>query len=108
MNYVYAVPLQLPEKSPLRIDEFGPKDADAGKPFNVQPDGAAAMWVIAPDLSPTTVAVVDGVQMNSAVTPDGLTFVVPADVYGTPGDHTLMLRDNLDHRVSNSVSFRVH
>jgi hypothetical protein len=38
----------------------------------------------------------------------GLTFVVPADLYTRRDDRTLALRDKLDHRVSNSVTFRVH
>lgn len=83
-----------PRKGPIRILNWGPRDIVAGEPFNAQPDGSNALWVITRDAPPDTVIEADGIPLESSAHSNGglVTAVVPAALTNQPRRIVLVLR----------------
>jgi hypothetical protein len=84
-------PASTNASSNLEISGFGPNPVKAGVPFNVQPDQQAALWVRVDqslDGSDATVYL-DGVKLQSYISGNLITAVVPANLYAKAGQYTL-------------------
>jgi hypothetical protein len=77
--------------SNLRISGFGPTPVRAGVAFNVQPNHQAALWVhVDQPLDGTDAAVyLDGVKLQSYISGNLITAVVPANLYAKAGQYAL-------------------
>jgi hypothetical protein len=93
----------------LVLKEIGPVKTRTGQGFNVQPNGASAMWFKAENATKTTVAVWGESQLNTTyVNPTGLTaFVVPKGLYSKPGQIQIYLLDTKTGAKSNSLAFTI-
>jgi glycosyltransferase involved in cell wall biosynthesis len=65
----------------LSIEAFGPQPVEAKRPFNVQPDGESAMWLMLSAPPPPRVRVIfDGVVLPAGVNGPLVTAVVPPEL----------------------------
>jgi hypothetical protein len=87
----------------LKISSYGPDEVVAGKPFNVQPDGQAAVWVrVDRSLAGSEASIyLNDERLDSAVSADLITASVPAKLYAKPGTYVLRVTG-----VQNGVSFQ--
>jgi hypothetical protein len=97
------------ESKPLVFKKFGPTDIKAGQIFNKQPSGESAIWAETENATPTTVFVLNGVPLESAVVSEGkgVTAVVPKNLYEKPGEYPLYLLDTKTNQKSNEMKFIV-
>lgn len=93
----------------IYLINYGPADIHAGKVFNIQPDGESAIWAHTQNATPTTVLVLNGVQLNSIVKNNGtlVTAIVPAPLYKKAGEYPLYLLDRKSNKRSNEFKFVV-
>lgn len=96
---------------PLKITRYGPNSTKAGVPFNVQPNGKAALWVrLNQTLNGDDTAIeLDGILLHGTVSGNLVTATVPKSLYGTPGTFTLFVIARQGSRTvqSNGVKFTV-
>jgi hypothetical protein len=94
---------------PLVLKKYGPTDIKAGQIFNKQPSGESAIWAETENATPTTIFVLNGVTLESAVVSEGkgVTAVVPKNLYEKPGEYTLYLLDTKTNQKSNEMKFIV-
>jgi hypothetical protein len=97
------------ESKPLVIKKFGPEDIRAGQIFNKQHNGESAIWAETENATPTTVFVLNGVSLESAVVSEGkgVTAVVPKNLYEKPGEYPLYLLDKKTNQKSNEMKLIV-
>ena len=97
------------ESQLLVLKKFGPEDIRAGQLFNKQPDGESAIWAETENATPTTVLVLNGVSLKSAVVSEGrgVTAAVPKSLYEKPGGYPLYLLDKENQQKSNEMKFVV-
>jgi hypothetical protein len=94
---------------PLVIEEFGPRTTLAGQGFNLQPDGASAMWFRTTGANETTVVIADGVALKSTYhSPKLVTAIIPRELFSRPRTHEFQLLDESADSRSNSVQFSVN
>lgn len=93
----------------LALVKFGPVSVVAGKGFNVQPNGQSAMWAEAENVSPSTVIVLNNVQLKSSPKKTGkaITALVPEELYKTKGEYPVFLLDTKTNHKSNELKFVV-
>lgn len=95
---------------PVRIIEFGPREAKKGVPFNAQLDGSSAIWLKLEGAPPEGTAVyLSGHKLETAIAPGLATAKVPPSLIATAGEKKLYLERrsvNLIDR-SRSVDLRV-
>ena len=93
----------------LVLKKYGPEDVKAGQIFNKQPNGESAIWADTENATPTTVLVINGVPLESAVVSEGkgVTAVVPKSLYEKTGEYTLYLLDKKNNQKSNEMNFIV-
>jgi hypothetical protein len=97
------------ESKLLVLKEYGPTETKAGQVFNKQPDGESAFWATTENVTPTTVMVLNGVQLVSAPQQEGraITALVPKKLYEHRGDYSLYLLDTKTGNKSNELTFIV-
>lgn len=78
----------------LRILHWGPRDIVAGEAFNVQSNGANALWVRTRGAPPDTIIEANGRPLESSVQGNGelVAALVPAQLTSKPGRLVLVLR----------------
>lgn len=105
---VIFVGCQPKEVPPLKVVKIGPTTIKTGQDFNVQPEGASALWVEAENATKTTVVVWGEKQLQSAVrVPDLVTAAVPKELYSKPGKFQISLLDTQTGSKSNNMVFTV-
>lgn len=97
------------ETRPLVLKKFGPNEVKAGQVFNKQPNGESAIWAETENVTPSTIFVLEGVRLESAMHADGKTAsaFVPKNLYQKPGEYTLYLLDTKSNKKSNEMKFIV-
>lgn len=98
------------DASRMVIKSVGPADIQAGKKFNVQPDGSSALWLNTQGVTATAVPVLAGVELSGVNVRDNGTLVtalVPEKLTAKPGSYPLFLRDRPTGKTSNEVTFVV-
>ena len=101
---------ESPKQGPPVLKEFGPTDIKAGQVFNKQPNGEAAIWAKTENVTPSTVLVINAVDLTSnAPRPDGrsITAQVPKSLYEKAGEYPLYLLDKKTGLKSNELKFIV-
>ncbi len=94
--------------TPPLLKEIGPAETKAGQGFNVQPGGVSAIWTKAENATITTVIVWGETQLHTTFgSPNGLTALVPKELYSKPGQFHLYLLDTKNGNQSNSLVFTV-
>jgi hypothetical protein len=93
----------------LVLKKYGPTDIKASQLFNKQPNGESAIYTETENATPTTVLVLNGVPLVSAVENDGrvVTAVVPKNLYEKVGEYPLHLLDKKNQNKSNEIIFIV-
>jgi len=87
--------------------ELGVTVTRAGEPFNVQPDGTAAIWVRHQDAESGTVIAFDGRPLRTvSAAGDVLTATVPSELFAAPGRKPICLM--VGGLCSNVLMFEVH
>lgn len=77
------------------IQAFGPRQAIAGKPFNVQQNGLSAVWVqLRSSASRKSSIVFRGRRLDTVVSENLLTASVPNDALAQPGDADIYVVDD--------------
>jgi hypothetical protein len=75
------------------IKKWGPKRLIAGKPFNTQPDGSSAFWIVTDCAPENAVAYLDGKPLKTLGGPPQLAAVIaPGEEIQKPGRHRLTLK----------------
>ena len=97
------------ESKLLVLKEYGPTETKAGQVFNKQPDGESAFWAATENVTPTTVMVLNGVQLESAPQQEGraISALVPKKLYEQQGVYSLYLLDAKTGNKSNELTFIV-
>lgn len=99
-----------PSPQSLKIDGLDPRFAVAGKAFNVQPDGQAALAVLGSQI-PTGMVVFwnDRPLKTAGGGPQGwVAAAVPPDCYASPAVAKITVRSPDGATVSNAVEFTVY
>ena len=101
--------IDLKNPDPLALIKFGPQSIKAGQVFNRQPNGESAIWAQTENASQYTVFVLNGTELETAVTMDGkgATAAVPKQLYEKPGEYSLFLLDKRTGKKSDSLKFVV-
>jgi hypothetical protein len=89
------------------VEAYGPTGTQAGEAFNRQPDGSSALWLRLPGLRPTASLRFDGRPLASAIAGDGISAVVPPELFATPGRHWLQVVDEAFNMRTTPVPFDV-
>jgi GT2 family glycosyltransferase len=98
----------LPRSDPVTITGFGPSPVVCGRPFNVQPDGSFALWVLADRyLPPKTKICLDGTNLETTLSGTIATTKVPLEAVSQPGELKLCLVGPDGTAQSNSVVLKV-
>lgn len=76
------------------ITRWGPKKLKTGQPFNTQPDGSSAFWVVTACAPPDAQVYLDGKPLKTLGQPPQLAALLPAgEEISQPGRYVLELRD---------------
>jgi hypothetical protein len=106
--FVLGLVVGCQQAQPPVLKEIGPVKTKAGVDFNIQPDGASAMWAKAENATETTVIVWGDKQVRTDYkSPELLTAPVPKDLYAKPGQYQIRLLDTKTSSKSNSLVFTV-
>ncbi len=92
---------------PPVIKDFGPKETRAGMGFNIQPDGASAVWVNADNITDATAIMWDDRKLPTFRGIGVITAPVPKELYAKPGQYRIYLLEAKTGARSNSVVFTV-
>ena len=86
-------PPTVPNRGPLLVRKLDPPGTRAGKAFNVQPSGQAALSVDCENAPPGTVIVFGDTPLATTYGSDcSLTALVPAELYRRPGRYEIYLK----------------
>ena len=94
----------------LVLKKIGPTETSAGEVFNKQSNGESALWSETENATPTTVLVLNGVSLDSALQKkDGtvVTAFVPKKLYEKVGIYSVYLLDTKTNKKSNELKFVV-
>lgn len=98
----------LPKSGPApSIKSLHPDTTAAGKPFNVQPSGIAAMGVVGANFLPGAKLIIDGKEMETSFgKTDQLAVVVKPEAFAKAGKYKVVVK-NPDGKVSEPKLFVV-
>lgn len=101
---------ELQNFKPLIINDYGPKEITANRPFNLQENGENAIWASTVNATESTSISLDGNILNAMVQNDGtlVTAAIPKDLTKVHGDYNLHLVDLKTGAVSNEINFIVN
>lgn len=106
--YLYGGSRKSLTLPPQVIDNFGPKEIQRGKGFNVQPSGRSALWFIGRAFRWSTVVVLNNVELKTTVgNSHSLSATVPGYLFKRPGEYPIYLLDKTTNEKSNQVTLRV-
>jgi len=89
---IRAVPRRQEATETPILRELGVARAQAGAPFNAQPDGRSALWVRCENAQPGTVVLFGGTCLPTTWGgPELLTALVPVELYARPGRYPVRL-----------------
>jgi len=92
--------------TPPAIIALYPRETPAGKPFNTQPGGSAAIAIKCQNATSKTVILWDGDPLVTAFgSPEAVTALVPSKYYSAPGAHVIMVENETGK--SNPMAFFV-
>jgi hypothetical protein len=97
----------VPSGPPVVIN-LSPATTPAGTPFNVQPDGSAALGILCKDADDKTVIVFASKPLATLKAKEGACFVtatVPKELFSTPGSYPVFIRNSAGE--SNRLTFVV-
>jgi hypothetical protein len=99
----------LSPQAPLILNEIGPVRTKVGQPFNVQPDGQAALWLKMENATKTTVVIWGWKRLKTSfVNPNLLTaLVTPKELYSKAGQYQIYSLDTKTEKTSNVLIFTV-
>jgi hypothetical protein len=90
------------------LKKMGPTKTKVGVAFNVQLNGESAIWTMAENATKTTVIVWGETRLHSTVGgSNGVTALVPKELYSKPGQFPICLLDTKTGYKSNSLTFTV-
>ncbi len=91
-----------------QILRYDPKTTFAGQDFNIH-DGKSVIWMEVKNLKKSVIVVWEGRQLPADKNPELtlLSFVVPKDLYSTPGSYEIYLLDIETGLKSKNVYFTV-
>jgi 4-amino-4-deoxy-L-arabinose transferase-like glycosyltransferase len=96
-------------QKPIVLLNFGPSKVEAGKGFNVQPNGESALWAHGEGVTASTIITINNVPLKGF--PSGekgmITTPVPANIYAKPGEYPLYLLDTNTGMKSKELKFIV-
>jgi hypothetical protein len=93
---------------PPALKQIGPTKTKAGQEFNVQSDGQSALWSKTENATKTTVIMWGETQLRSTYgDPNGVTALVPKELYSKPGQFTIYLLDTKTGAKSNGLLITV-
>ena len=94
--------------SNLKIVKMGPTVIKVGKDFNIQPDGANAIWIQTENATKTTVVCWEETKLKTAVAnPQAVSANVPKELYSKPGQYQVYLLDTQTGAKSNVMVITV-
>jgi hypothetical protein len=107
--YKKGVAKSLFIQKPLVLLNFGPSNIEAGKGFNVQPDGESALWAHGKGVTASTIITINNVPLKGYPSgeKDMITTPVPANIYAKPGEYPFYLFDTNTGIKSNELKFIV-
>jgi hypothetical protein len=95
-----------PDLPPMRLVRLGVESTRAGIPFNPQPSGESALWLVAQNATPGTVIMMNSVPLVTALGENGImTALVPEESCERPGRYEIYLQRR--QRRSNALEFVV-
>ena len=98
----------MPRLEPVAIVAFGPSPVTANTPFNVQPNGASALWVRVDRYPAPGVQIsLNGTVLHTELHGDVATAVVPIELTAHPGSVPLLLIGPDGSERSNTVLFEI-
>ena len=97
-----------PRVEPIAIVAFGPSPVTADTPFNVQPNGASAIWVRVDRYPEPGVQIsLNGTVLPTELMGDVVTALVPGELTAHPGSAPLLLVGPDGSERSNTVLFEI-
>lgn len=107
--YKKGITKSLFVQKPLVLLNFGPSNIEAGKAFNVQPNGESALWAHGEGVTASTIITIDNVPLKGFPSggKDTITTPVPVSIYAKPGEYPLYLFDTNTGIKSNELKFIV-
>ena len=98
----------MPRLEPVAIVAFGPSPVTANTPFNVQPNGASAIWVrVDCHPEPGVQISLNGTVLHTELDGDVVTAPVPGELTARPGSIPLLIIGPDGSERSNTVSFEI-
>jgi hypothetical protein len=95
-------------KAPPLLKQMGPMKTKVGVGFNVQSNGESAIWTITENATRTTVVVWGETQLHSTFGgSNGVTALVPKELYSKSGQFQVYLLDTKTGKKSNHLIFTV-
>lgn len=105
-----SAPVARTTRAPSIVD-YGPRDVTAGKVFNAQPDGQAAIWIRMDASLEGTDAVIrlGNTELKSSISDHLITALVPPEAYAKPGTLSLFVVQHVNGKelASGPVDFVV-
>ena len=107
--YKKGIAKSLFVQKPLVLFSYGPSNIEAGKVFNMQPNGESALWAHGEGVTASTIITINNIPLKGYPSGkrDTITTPVPADIYATPGEYPLYLFDTNTGIKSNELKFIV-
>jgi glycosyltransferase involved in cell wall biosynthesis len=98
----------MPGESPVDIVAYGPRPIEAGRPFNLQPDGSSAIWLrTSRAVRPGTRIRLGDEDLETVICGTVATAIVPKAATANPGEVPLVLADRNAQPLSNVVILQV-
>jgi hypothetical protein len=81
------------QASAPNVLDYGPRQVTAGQVFNQQPNGSSAIWLKLDQSMEGTDAVIsiDGISLQTSISGDVVTALVPPSLTAVLGDHRLVV-----------------
>ena len=103
--------LRLAEiKSQPVLTEIGPTQTNRQTPFNPQPDGESALWVRTENCENSCVLLFSETEIPTIANKDGtlLTAKIPKQLYESPGEKTVYIKNSQSGKKSKILVFHVY
>ena len=96
-------------KSQPVLKEIGPVQTNRNTPFNQQPDGESALWMITENCENSCILVFSDRDIPVVVNQDGiLTAKIPKELYASPGKKTVYIKNIHSGKKSQIFTFHVN
>jgi hypothetical protein len=97
-------------QEPLVLLSIGPSSTEAGKGFNLQPNGESAMWAQGEGITASTIIVFNNVPLHgyTSGTQNSITTPLPNALFAATGEFSVYLLDTKTGGESNRMYFKVN